>query len=160
MKKTTLLAFIVLAAAPRAGVAGDDVINGEPVPFKPAPAESTLLMRHVEGGTEYVVFRSARGPGLRSPIHRHTSPAYSCVVEGEATVYMEGSAPHRYVAGECFWMPSGVRMANVNTGSKRVVLYDNFSLPVGTPYWQIDEDMAKHLDHQWDAPKTAPKTTP
>jgi quercetin dioxygenase-like cupin family protein len=115
-------------------------INGE-VP----PGEATLVHTSVEAldtmkdGQQVRVYRDVRDAGTRAPIHMHPFGGWTCVVSGQAVLYLEGSEPKRANAGDCVDMPAMVPMSNVNPGPGPAVLLDNFVTPPDAPVWRIVE---------------------
>ena len=80
-----------------------------------------------QNGRITLVFVSEREPFTRSSIHTHEDSGVTCVIEGEMTLYTEGKDPVRKTSGECYYMPSGVRMTGVNTGKTKARIIDFFN---------------------------------
>lgn len=157
-----LLGALVLPASP--------VQAEEPVPAHPGHAEirpadlpgqptrsleSREILRAPDGhGQETIVNRTVRAPGTRAPIHFHDAGGLTCVLEGEMTLYLAGADPQKAVAGQRYFMPAGLPMSGVNSGSVNAVLLDIFTVPVGTPVWRVIEDGVSGVQEQF---KAAPK---
>lgn len=60
-----------------------------------------------EQGIQYFQLRGARYPGTRSAIHMHDFSATTHIIEGYATVFLEGTAPKTFGPGETYYMPGG-----------------------------------------------------
>lgn len=130
-------------------------IDPAALPGKPTRSlESTTILRAPDGkGHETIVNRTIRAPGTRAPIHFHDAGGTTCVLEGEMTLYLEGQAPQRAVAGQCYFMPSGKPMSGVNSGSVNAVLLDIFTVPLGTPVWRVTEDGMAAIQQQFPKPQ-------
>jgi hypothetical protein len=99
-------------------------------------------------GNIVLTHRTVRAPGTRAPVHVHEQGGTTCLVQGEMTLYLEGAPPHRAVAGECYYMPSGRAMSGYNSGTVDAIMFDSFVLPKGSPEWVNLE-----LDEPGHAPK-------
>jgi quercetin dioxygenase-like cupin family protein len=125
-------------------------INGE-VP----PGEATLVHTSVEildtmkDGRQVRVYRDVRDAGTRAPIHIHPFGGWTCVVSGQAVLYLEGSEPQRTNAGECVDMPAMIPMSNVNPGPGPAVLLDSFVTPPDAPVWRIVEVGLQKLGNEF-----------
>jgi quercetin dioxygenase-like cupin family protein len=103
--------------------------------------ESRVILRGKNGlGQETLIHRTVRAPGTRAPIHFHDAGGATCVIEGEMTLYLPDAEPRRAVAGDCYYMPPGVPMSGVNSGTVDAVLLDIFTVPEGTPVWRVIEE--------------------
>lgn len=101
-------------------------------------------------GDEVKVFRDTRAPQTRTPIHTHPLGGTTCVLEGEMTLYLEGSPPSRAVAGDCYYMPSGKPMAGFNSGTTNAIFLDSFIVPQGTSPWIVDEPAQSGTSDQFE----------
>ena len=63
------------------------------------------------------------------------------------TLYLEGSAPQRAQAGQCYNMPAGLLMAGVKSGTVDAILHDIFTVPKGDDVWRVLE--AESLQDQF-----------
>ena len=119
----------------------DGLINNEKPPERiaRAAASDTILSVDRPDGMEVVIVRTVRRAGTRTPVHRHDHSGVTCVLEGAMTLYLEGSAPRRAQAGECYDMPAGRSMAGVNAGVVDAVMHDIFTVPKGQPVWTVLE---------------------
>jgi quercetin dioxygenase-like cupin family protein len=69
-------------------------------------------------GREAVVARVEVAPGGKAGRHTHPGDEISYVMEGEATLLIDGQAPRQIKAGESFVIPAGViHDAHNNSGS-------------------------------------------
>lgn len=151
---------ISTAAAAQTGLPNPNVppasnlINGQPVPMKPTLAlkqTESLRVENVNGsGLLLVTHLTVRAKGTRAPIHLHPYGGQTCVARGEMTLYMDGVEPARKVAGECYWMPPGVRMSGVNTGDGTAVMFDTFLVPSEMDVWQIVEPGLSFTSKQYN----------
>lgn len=138
-----------VTAAPSPPAADVTTINGQ-VPPGPATAvtESITLLDVVDDGLQHLVYRDTREPGTRSPIHEHPYGGTTCVLSGQMTLYLEGSDPQVANEGDCYWMPPGLPMTGVSSGTDDAVMIDNFTVPPGEPVWWVvepgQEDLADH----------------
>jgi quercetin dioxygenase-like cupin family protein len=71
-----------------------DVISSTTAPQIPASEMMTILVTSPPGC-----------PG--TPPHRHSGPAFGCVIEGEVRFELEGEPVRAVKAGETFWEPGG-----------------------------------------------------
>lgn len=126
-------------------------INGEVPPNRPTRAtKSTTLIDVILDGRRRLVFRDERQKGTRSPIHEHPYGGLTCMIQGEMTLYLEGSKPQTAVPGGCYWMPPGKPMSGVNSGDETAVLLDIFDVPVGKAVWRVVEDGQRDLEQNFD----------
>ena len=117
-------------------------INGQRLSATPALSEkTTTVYDYVQNGFEYASFTNTRAPGLRVAVHIHPVHSKTTVLQGEVTIFMDGSAPHVYKAGDSYEMPAFVRMAPLSSGDLPMVVQDSFVIPVGMPLWIIDENL-------------------
>lgn len=133
---------------------------------KVPPGTATLVDTSIEelnlirDGQQVRVFRDMREAGTRSPIHVHPFGGWSCVVSGQAVLYVEGQTPQSAGPGECVEMPALVPMSNVNPGPGPSILLDSFVTPQGAPIWRIVERGLTHLGNEFssgDHTKTNPQ---
>ena len=126
-----MLLASVLSVPAVAGTLEDFIKSGAlpPVPKKPS---SVFKIDHIkQNGRLTLVLFSDREPGTRTAIHMHDDAGVTCIVQGEMTLYMEGVSPIRKQAGDCYYMPSGVRMIGVNSGKVVAKFYDFFNFKEG-----------------------------
>ncbi|MDR6335286.1 quercetin dioxygenase-like cupin family protein [Xanthobacter flavus] len=144
-------AFAEDAAAVHQGHGG---ITAAELPGTPTRAlDSKEIFRQPDGqGRETIVYRTVRAPGTRAPIHFHDDGGLTCVIEGEMTLYLEGAAPAKASAGQCYSMPSGKPMSGVNSGSANAVLLDIFTVKAGAPAWRVTEDGVEGIQQQFATP--------
>ena len=115
-------------------------LNGKVPPGKATLVESsTMLLDTTHDGQQVRVYRDVRLAGTRAPIHVHPFGGWTCVVTGQAVLYMEDAKPEVAHAGDCVDMPALRAMSNVNPGPGPTVLLDNFVTPKGAPVWRIVE---------------------
>lgn len=135
-------------AAPR--IANVTKLNGEVPPGRAtAPEEARLIKASAGDGTQTRVYRSVRPSGTRSAIHTHPYGGVGCVFAGEKTLYVEGAKPRVTKKGDCYWMPPGVAMTAVSTGSGKSVTIDYFSTPPGKDVWKVVEKGRESLQSQF-----------
>ena len=110
------------------------------LPRIPTKPESVIKVDFVEqaGRTTYVLLNT-RGPGTRSAIHSHDSGGVTCILKGQLTLFVEGKAPITRSAGDCYYMPSGLRMIAFNSGRESAVYYDYFNFKAGTNLLTVRE---------------------
>jgi len=130
-----MLLASVLSSPAVAGTLEDLIKSGALPPFPKKPS-SVLKIDHVkQNGRVTTVFLATREPGTRTAIHSHDDAGVTCIVQGEMTLYMEGVSPIRKQAGDCYYMPSGVRMIGVNSGKFVAKFYDFFNYKdTGSPF--------------------------
>lgn len=116
-------------------------INGQPVPGKILPLQdvSTLLDTITTTGQHLRVTRGTRKAGTRMAIHVHEHDGFTCVLQGEITIFIEGREPAKYAAGTCYHMPANIFMAAANLGHEDAILTDNFIVPPGVPLTVVRE---------------------
>ena len=126
-----MLLASVLSFPAVAGTLEDLIKSGAlpPVPKKPSAVSKIDHVR--QNGRVTLVLFSHREPGTRTAIHMHDDAGVTCIVQGEMTLYMEGVSPIRKQAGDCYYMPSGVRMIGVNSGKVLAKFYDFFNFREG-----------------------------
>ena len=131
-------------------------INGQVPPGTPTlVATSTEILNVMRDGQQVRVFRDIRDPGTRAPIHVHAFGGWTCVVSGEAILYMEGADPVTAKAGDCMDMPALTPMSNANPGTVPSVLLDTFATPPDAPIWRIVEKGETQLGNEF---ATGPST--
>lgn len=129
------------------------------------PGEATLVktsaqeMNQMMNGAQVRVFRHLREAGTRAPIHVHPFGGWTCVVSGQAVLYLEGAEPARVEAGQCVYMPPLIPMSNANPGPGPAVLLDNFVTPPDAPVWRIVETGKTELGNEF-APDTSEQVNP
>lgn len=128
-------------------------INGEIPPGTATKIdESITLLDVTDEGLQHLVYQDRRAPGTRSPIHEHPYGGTTCVLEGQMTLYLDGSEPQVANAGECYWMPPGRPMTGVSTGDVFALMLDNFQVPPGEPvWWVVEPGMEDVVDEFGDA---------
>lgn len=116
-------------------------VNAKTPPGDPTTllSDETVLDVTDADGMRHLVMRGVRAPGTRAPIHVHPFGGTTCVLEGQMTLYLEGSPEVTAKAGDCYWMPPGLPMSGGNTGSTNAVLHDIFTVPAGQAVWQVVE---------------------
>jgi len=115
-------------------------INGMIPPEKPTLVHTSALVLNVmRDGQQVRIYRDIREPGTRAPFHVHPFGGWTCVVSGQAILYLAGAEPQRVEAGGCVDMPALQPMSNANPGPGPSVLLDNFVTPPGAPVWRIVE---------------------
>lgn len=115
-------------------------INGMVPPEQPTLVHTSALVLNVmRDGQQVRVYRDVREAGTRAPFHVHPFGGWTCVVSGQAILYLEGAEPQRVEAGGCVDMPALKAMSNANPGPGPSVLLDNFVTPPGAPVWRIVE---------------------
>lgn len=126
-------------------------INGVVPPGQISAAQNIRLMGRAPAGDgwEMVVYRTTRQPGTRAPIHYHDHSGITCLISGESTLLIEGQPPRKHRAGECFVMPSGVPMANLNSGKQQTVTLDMFTIPAGGSVWRVAEPGQQAITSQF-----------
>jgi quercetin dioxygenase-like cupin family protein len=122
----------MVLASPSPPAADVTLINGQIPPARATRLdESTTLLDVVGEGLQHLVYRDTRSPGTRSPIHVHPYGGTTCVLSGQMTLCLQGSAPQVAKDGECSWMPPGIPMSGVSSGVDCAVMIDNFAVPAG-----------------------------
>jgi len=126
-------------------------LNGEVPPGEVTQADVTLLLRQSLGhGRILYQYRTTRPPGTRAPIHEHPNSGSTCVIVGESTLRVEGDpTPHTYTAGQCLFMPSGVAMANLNSGTIPFVTIDTFVIPRGAKPMEVLEPGHEEIEGEF-----------
>jgi len=128
------------------------LINGAVPPGSPAAlSRSVTVLDVVDLGMRYLVFRDWREPGTRTPIHLHPYGGSTCVLSGQMTLYREGADPQVADSGECYWMPAGVPVAGVNSGTETALMVEQFAVPPGQPFWYIIEPGQEHIAGEFGA---------
>ena len=125
-------------------------INGMVPPEKPTLVHTSALVLNVmRDGQQVRVYRDIREPGTRAPFHVHPFGGWTCVVSGQAVLYLEGAEPQRVDEGGCVNMPALKPMSNANPGPGPAVLLDNFVTPPGAPVWRIVEEGATGMGDEF-----------
>ena len=155
---TVLACYAVLAQA-NPNIERSDRINGQLLPNKPTRTmfEKRLLTvpqldaRGQPTGMILVTSRSVREQGTRSPIHVHPYGGQTCVISGEMTLYLEGTASlERAGPGDCYYMPAGRRMSGVNSAQSVTIMIDTFVVPQGEQVWIVVEPGMEDSQNQFD----------
>lgn len=84
-------------------------------------------------GREAVVARVDVAPGAKAGRHTHPGDEISYVLEGEATLLVDGQAPRQVKAGESFVVPAGVVHDAHNNGSSPIKLVGVYVVEKGKP---------------------------
>jgi hypothetical protein len=79
----------------------------QPSGYIPQFRKLILNRTNEEQGILYDQLLGARYPGTRSAIHRHDFAATTHIMEGYATVFLEGAPPQTYGPGQTYYMPGG-----------------------------------------------------
>lgn len=103
-------------------------------------AQASGLTRQLVGradvsvpGREAVVARVEVAPGAKAGRHTHPGDEISYVLEGEATLLIDGQAPRIVKAGESFVIPAGVIHDAHNDGSTPTKLIGVYVVDKGKP---------------------------
>jgi quercetin dioxygenase-like cupin family protein len=84
-------------------------------------------------GREAVVARVEVAPGAKAGRHTHPGDEISYVLEGEATLLIDGQPPRLVKAGESFVIPAGVVHDAHNDGSTPTKLVGVYVVEKGKP---------------------------
>nr|WP_315426916.1 cupin domain-containing protein [uncultured Albidiferax sp.] len=84
-------------------------------------------------GREAVVARVEVAPGAKAGRHTHPGDEISYVLEGEATLLVDGQPPRIVKAGESFVVPAGVVHDAHNDGSTPTKLVGVYVVEKGQP---------------------------
>lgn len=103
-------------------------------------AQASGLSRQLVGradvsvaGREAVVARVEVAPGAKAGRHTHPGDEISYVLEGEATLLIDGQAPRTVKAGESFVIPAGVVHDAHNDGAAPIKLVGVYVVEKGKP---------------------------
>lgn len=110
------------------------VFAGVIVAQVPALTRTIVLKADVSvPGREAVIARVEVAPGAKAGRHTHPGDEISYVLEGEATLLVDGQAPRIVKAGESFVIPSGVVHDAHNDGSVPIKLIGVYVVEKGKP---------------------------
>jgi quercetin dioxygenase-like cupin family protein len=84
-------------------------------------------------GREAVVARVEVAPGAKAGRHTHPGDEISYVMEGEATLLIDGQPPRKVKAGESFVIPAGIVHDAHNDGSAPIKLVGVYVVEKGKP---------------------------
>ena len=84
-------------------------------------------------GREAVVARIEVAPGAKAGRHTHPGDEISYVMEGEATLLVDGQPPKQVKAGESFVVPAGVVHDAHNNGTTAIKLVGVYVVEKGKP---------------------------
>ncbi|WP_238541100.1 cupin domain-containing protein [Polaromonas sp. CF318] len=84
-------------------------------------------------GREAVVARVDVAPGAKAGRHTHPGDEISYVLEGEATLLIDGQPPRQVKAGESFVIPAGVVHDAHNTTNAPIKLVGVYVVEKGKP---------------------------
>ena len=104
--------------------------------FAQAPGLTRTLVGKADvsvPGREAVVARVEVAPGARAGRHTHPGDEISYVMEGEATLLVDGQPPKQVKAGESFVVPAGVVHDAHNNGSTPAKLLGVYVVEKGKP---------------------------
>jgi quercetin dioxygenase-like cupin family protein len=125
-------------------------INGEVPPGEPTLVHTSKeILNVMRDGQQVRVYQDVRDAGTRAPIHIHPFGGWTCVVSGQAVLYLDGSPPKKTGPGECVDMPAMVPMSNVNPGPGPTILLDNFVTPPDAPVWRIVEKGLENMGNEF-----------
>jgi quercetin dioxygenase-like cupin family protein len=103
-------------------------------------AQASGLTRTIVGradvsvaGREAVVARVEVAPGAKAGRHTHPGDEISYVMEGEATLLIDGQAPRQVKAGESFVIPAGTIHDAHNNSATPVRLVGVYVVEKGKP---------------------------
>jgi quercetin dioxygenase-like cupin family protein len=103
-------------------------------------AQASGLSRQLVGkadvsvpGREAVVARVEVGPGAKAGRHTHPGDEISYVMEGEATLLIDGQPPRKVKAGESFVIPAGVVHDAHNDSNGPIKLLGVYVVEKGKP---------------------------
>ena len=103
-------------------------------------AQASGLTRTIVGkadvsvpGREAVVARVEVAPGAKAGRHTHPGDEISYVLEGEATLLIDGQPPRQVKAGESFVVPAGTVHDAHNNGSTPIKLVGVYVVEKGKP---------------------------
>jgi quercetin dioxygenase-like cupin family protein len=84
-------------------------------------------------GREAVVARVEVAPGAKAGRHTHPGDEISYILEGEATLLLDGQPPRKVKAGESFVIPGGTVHDAYNEGSVPIKLVGVYVVEKGKP---------------------------
>lgn len=84
-------------------------------------------------GREAVIARVEVAPGAKAGRHTHPGDEISYVLEGEATLLIDGQPPRTVKAGESFVIPAGVIHDAHNDGTAPIKLVGVYVVEKGKP---------------------------
>ena len=84
-------------------------------------------------GREAVIARVEVAPGAKAGRHTHPGDEISYVMEGEATLLVDGQPPRQVKAGESFVVPAGVVHDAHNNGTVAIKLLGVYVVEKGMP---------------------------
>lgn len=84
-------------------------------------------------GREAVVARVEVAPGAKAGRHTHPGDEISYVLEGEATLLVDGQQPRPVKAGESFVVPAGIVHDAHNNGATAIKLLGVYVVEKGKP---------------------------
>lgn len=103
-------------------------------------AQASGLSRQLVGkadvsvpGREAVVARVEVAPGAKAGRHTHPGDEISYVMEGEATLLVDGQPPRKVKAGESFVIPAGVVHDASNDSNAPIKLVGVYIVDKGKP---------------------------
>lgn len=135
-----------------ASVEDPGLVNGEVPPGEVLAANSSLISMDYEHGLYFATWLISRPPGYRAPVHIHARPVWMCLKVGCVRVYLEGSEPKEFCAGDCWWSPSMTKMAVLTIGNETKEEWDMFILDQDEtpsnhiPDWVITEPDYTNMD--------------
>ncbi|MBU6147473.1 MAG: cupin domain-containing protein [Actinomycetales bacterium] len=125
-------------------------LNGTVPPGEPTLVHTSQeILNVMRDGQQVRVYRDVREAGTRAPIHIHPFGGWTCVVSGQAVLYLDGAEPQETGPGECVDMPAMTPMSNVNPGPGPAVLLDSFVTPPDAPVWRIVEVGVESLGNEF-----------
>jgi quercetin dioxygenase-like cupin family protein len=111
-----------------------------PAPAAPPAAGASGLSRTLVGradvsvpGREAVIARVEVAPGAKAGRHTHPGDEISYVMEGEATLLIDGQPPRKVKAGESFVIPAGVVHDAHNDSNAPIKLVGVYVVEKGKP---------------------------
>ena len=84
-------------------------------------------------GREAVVARVEVAPGAKAGRHTHPGDEIGYVLEGEATLLIDGQPPRQVKAGESYVVPAGIAHDAHNNGSTAIKLLGVYVVEKGKP---------------------------
>jgi quercetin dioxygenase-like cupin family protein len=109
------------------------VLAQTPAPSAPPPIKRTLLQKIDLGDKEKIMAIAEIAPGASAGRHSHYGVETGYVLEGEATMEIEGEAPRVVKAGDSFSIPAGKVHDAATRGDKPVKVLAVYVVEKGKP---------------------------
>lgn len=123
--------LILLLAISSSVYADSNLINGKVPPGNPtSPSFVKEVLSSGQSNFTLKTIRSVYNFNARSKVRIFQHPGQTCVLDGEMTLYADGDEPIIAGTGNCYLIPAGRNVSEVNTAQQPTSMLSSFIIPV------------------------------